>query len=164
MSRLKRVIIIFIVLIMVFSLVSCNDNKDYKRLYNDNKGIAADGDTYSFFNRVGVTEDKTLELKYSKFYGSETIWIIDVEEQGDIKIDFDSSIDNGMFKAVMITPLDEVVNIFEHKKEEKDKQDSSTISGKTGRYRLKIIGDNANGELKMQIVLSDKMKILKSSK
>ena len=164
MRKSKRAVLFITILVLLSSLVGCSVDQNLKSLYNDNKKIAATGDSYSFMNRVGDTKDKTIEVKYSKFYGDETIWIFDVVKQGEIKVDFDSSIDSGKFKVVMITPLDEVVNVFEHQKDEGSQQGRSTISADLGRYRLKIIGDNASGEFKMEVDLSDGITIFNSSK
>ena len=163
-ARISRLLLTsFILLFCINSLTGCTGNNGLRSIYSDNKRLTSQGDSYSFGNRIGDTKAELTELEYSRFFGADTIFFIEVEKSGEIRIDYDSVLSKGKFKAVIISPDDEVLNVFEHEGKGDTQQGTYTLNARPGVYRLKIVGDNATGKLKLQSNLDENMKMLTSA-
>lgn len=155
---MKRRSFLIILFSCLFIFSGCSSvSREQKSMYNDNSLITKEGDTYNFTNRVGEIDDSKIEIKYGKFYGSQTIWIIEVEKQGEIEFDFNSKVNSGKFKGVLISPENEIINIFEN-----DNEGSYKVQVSEGKYRFKIIGNDARGKVEVELELDNDMKILGS--
>lgn len=150
--------VILLLLVAVF-YYSFGLNNEKGRIYNDSTALAQEGDTYSYLNRVGETDKSEINISYSKFSGSDTIWIIQAKKQTEIKFEYSSEVSNGKFKAVMISPDKEVANIFEG-----DEQGGCTFAGSEGKYLFKLAGDNASGEVKIRILENNDISVIVASK
>lgn len=95
-----------------------------------------------------------MEKKYSSFYGSYTIWIIETKEVSSIKIDYYSKLKKGKFKVVLVTPEKDVESIFEQ-----NQYGNTTLPLKKGRNRIKMVGKDAAGSIKMKIILNGTARI-----
>ncbi|SHE80315.1 hypothetical protein SAMN02745195_01155 [Thermoanaerobacter uzonensis DSM 18761] len=141
----------FILLFLVMSIFCrCSNISSYqKEIYNDNAKIINQGDSYTFLNRVGDIKDNNLKIVYSGFYGMETIWEVESEGKGTVTIKFDSKVDKGKFKLVFITPENKVINVFEQ-----SGKGEKTIQTEKGKSRIKIVGNNAKGQIEINIKTS----------
>lgn len=145
-NRLKSFILIFISIIITSSLIGCSADNEKNDIYDDNERIAQAGDSFSFYKRIGETSDKKADLKYSRFSGVQTIWAIETDGNSDINITYDSLVSSGKFKVVLVTPDKEVINIVEQSG--KDTHNYVTIKG---RYSIKFVGLNANGNIQIDL-------------
>ena len=118
-----------------------------KNIYNNNDKIVQDGDSYTNISRTctGNSKDE-IDIKYSGFYGDDTIFILESKEDGEVTFNFDSTVNSGDFKAVLINPKKEIENILEG-----TEQGNKTIKLAKGKYRFKIVGRNAKGEINISI-------------
>lgn len=152
----KYKFILFLLLsVTVLNLTGCKNITDYqKSVYNDNSKIVKEADSYNYLKRVGNAKGNNASITFDRFYGMDTIWTIDADEDGAIKIDYDADIKNGSFKTVIITPNNVVNLIFEN-----SQSGSKEISVKKGKNRIKIIGSDARGEIDFTITLDKQMKL-----
>lgn len=156
-NKNNKTIIIIVTLIMCISLLSgCGINDYQKNLYDNEKDLCKQADSYSYVLRVGNTINNKTSIKYGTFYGMDTIFIIDSKESGKITLNYESKIDSGKFKGVLISQDDKVTTIFEGnaKKEE-------TLEVEKGINRIKIVGNNAKGNFNMEIKVPDTMELKK---
>jgi hypothetical protein len=93
-----------------------------------------------------------MNIEFGNFYGSQTIWTIDAKKEGKIELQYDSNVNSGKFKGVLVKPGGEVINIFEG-----TKKDSTSITVPEGRYRFKIAGNAANGKAAVNLKLDKEM-------
>lgn len=150
--------VILLLLVVVF-YYSFGIKSEKGRIYNDNPALAQDGDTYTYLNRVGETDNGKIDISYSKFSGSDTIWIIQAKKQTEIKFEYTSEVSKGKFKAVLITPSKEVINMFEG-----DGQGGCTFAGPEGKYLFKLAGDNASGKVDINILENNDIRVTVASK
>ncbi len=149
---MKKILFI-IALGVVFIFNGCSSvSNEQKNIYSDNILIQKDGDSFSFFNRTGDQNDSKLDITYSKFYGAETIWKINVEKQGDLKFDINSVVDNGKFKGVLISEEGEITTIFEGEKE-----GVHNVVLSEGKYKFKIVGNDSTGKVRVELKLDKNM-------
>lgn len=147
-------------LILVFLIIlgGCSNISSYqKEIYDDDSKISKQGDSYSFALRSGSTNGNETEIKFITFNGMETLFNIDSKEEGTINLDYNSEINSGLFKLVLINPDDEIINIFEG-----SQNGSTTVNIKNGKSRLKIVGNDAKGEIKLLIKENGNIKIYNS--
>lgn len=147
----------FLVLIsvcMIFLYGCSSASKDQKNMYDDDSLIQRDGDSFNFSKRSGDTNNSKMEVEFAEFYGCETIWNIEVSKQGEIKFDFDSKVNSGEFKGVLISEENEITTIFEG-----IKQGSHMIIVPNGKYRFKIVGNSTSGKVKVDLILENEMKV-----
>ena len=52
-------------------------------------------------------------MKYSGFSGDDTIWILNSHKDGEITFNYDSTVNSGDFKVVLINPQKGIENILE---------------------------------------------------
>ncbi|MEQ8197891.1 MAG: hypothetical protein ABRQ27_07795 [Clostridiaceae bacterium] len=144
-------------LFLVVIINGCEVSQDKRNIYDDNDRIAQQGDSFSYSTRTD-TEDSNdkIDVKYSGFYGTDTIWNFDSKEDGEITIKYDSVVNSGDFKAVLINTKNEVNNILT-----KNQQGEKTIKLSQGKYIFKIVGRNAKGEIKVSINKSQNVEITK---
>lgn len=119
--------------------------KNQKYIYNDDLKIMNQGDSYSFSYKEGICEGNTVDLKF-KFTGSNTLWDIETNNEAVINIDYSANISDGKFKVILITPENEIINVLEQ-----SDSGEKEIELKNGKSRIKIIGLDAEGSLKLNI-------------
>ncbi|HHV63550.1 MAG TPA: hypothetical protein GXX46_00505 [Peptococcaceae bacterium] len=126
-------------------LVGCSIGVGKETIYDDAQRIARDGDSYSFYHRIGEIGRNSLALDYSRFYGVQTIWVWENEEPGEIAVDYDSQVTSGKFKVVLVTPEGRIINIAEQ-----SGKGSFKIAASRGKYSLKIVGYDAKGAIRLE--------------
>ncbi|MHB1150704.1 MAG: hypothetical protein ACYC00_00155 [Eubacteriales bacterium] len=142
--NIKKPALLCIVFIFTSCLLGCGIDADKKDIYDNDIYIAQEGDIFSFYNRVGEEDEKQIDIKYSGFYGAQTIWVIQTEENSEINLSFHSIVKSGKFKIVLITPEQDLISITEQ-----DNNGTFKINVAPGKYKIKIIGKNASGNLQI---------------
>lgn len=146
--NLKNKLLLCVCLLFLVSVTGCGISNNHQNVYNSIEEIAQQGDSYTYGNRLcNEQSNDKLNLKYDGFSGTDTIWILESKEDGEITVDYDSTIDKGDFKVVLAYPdSKEVENIFEG-----TERGNKTIKLKKGESRLKLVGKNAAGDLKISL-------------
>ncbi len=121
-------------------------HSDKGEIYNSDKLISQEGDNFTYFSRNGETDEKSLDIKFDNFSGSDSIWTIDFKEQIQLKFNYSSEVSKGSFKGVLVSPEKKVNIIFENSDE-----GEQTFSGPAGKYIFKLVGDNTNGKVNVEL-------------
>ncbi|MGL4731398.1 MAG: lipoprotein [Clostridium sp.] len=124
-----------------------------KSIYENDSKIIEKSDSYSYFNQVRSNIDGTLKSKF-KFTGMDTIYNLNTKDGGTISINYNANIISGKFKLVLINPDDEVTTIVEG-----TGKGTKKISLGNGESRLKLVGKNAKGDIKLSIDAKDDIEI-----
>lgn len=144
MKRHNKVFFVFLIFIII-TITGCNSVTNYQNsVFDDEDKIVEDKDSYTYKKRIGKTVENEIDLKFSLFTGIETINRIKVNEEKEIIFTFQSTIDDGDFKVVLITPEDEIINILEGTSE-----GTESITLKKGTSKIKLVGKKAKGEVKI---------------
>jgi len=133
-------------MLLLCTFSGCTLNTGKSDIYNNNEKIARDGDSYSYVGRNESGSKNDINVKYGKFSGSETIWNIESEGECEIAIKYDSKVESGDFKGVLINPEKQVEDILLGTEE-----GEKTIKLTEGKYRFKFVGNKAKGEIKISI-------------
>jgi hypothetical protein len=142
-----------------FSNQDVNDNSNKVNMYNDNDKIVQEDNNYTYTNcKINRNNDK-IDIKYGSFSGIDTICFLEAREDTEITFDYDSTVDKGKFKAVLVNPKNEVETIVEG-----TDQSSKTIKLTKGQYRLKNVGANAAGKIKISFSSNSDVKIIEDKK
>ncbi|WP_026887867.1 hypothetical protein [Clostridium beijerinckii] len=136
-----------------------NENIDKVNIYSNNDEIIQEENNYTYRTYGDSIKNNEIEIKYSGFSGLETICFLEVSEDTEITFNYDSTVDNGKFKEVVINPKNEVENIVEG-----TDQSSKTIKLTKGKYSLKNVGANADGKIKINISSNSDVKITRDKK
>jgi len=123
-------------------LSGCVYVADSKKIYDDNEKIVTEGDTYTFIDRIGDVLEDEASLEVKGFYGTETIYTFENIEE--ITITITQDVNKGRFKVVLINPQNEITVL----------NGTSTITMSDGKYRIKIVGENAFATI--DITIEDK--------
>ncbi|MTI71636.1 MAG: hypothetical protein FH751_15420 [Firmicutes bacterium] len=146
----------------VTTLSGCTYYKNYhKQIYNDTSEIIKQDDIYTYKDRVGETTKREANIEYGTFNGMETIWKFKSEGKGSITIDFNSKLNKGKFKCLLINPKNKVKNIFKQSEEGLINKSNLKINLEKGTYRLKVVGKGAGGEVTLKIKDSENVIITK---
>ncbi|WP_346961962.1 hypothetical protein [Clostridium sp.] len=141
-----KVLLVMCLMLLLCTFSGCTLNTGKANIYNNNEKIAQDGDSYSYVGRNESGSKNEITVKYGKFSGSDTIWNIESEGQSEITIKYDSKVESGDFKGVLINPEKQVENILVGTEE-----GEKTIKLTEGKYRFKFVGNKAKGEIKISI-------------
>lgn len=144
-KNIQKFALLFSLVILSFVLGGCGIDEDKETIYDDDQRIAQEGDSFSFYQRTGETDEKHVDIKYNRFYGVQTLWVIKTKDQSEINLNYNSQVNNGKFKVVLITPEREVINIAEQ-----NRKGSFKVAVSKGKYSLKIVGNNANGAIRFE--------------
>lgn len=144
--RAKKKSIFFIcIFLVVFSAIILIFSSCSKDIYNDDKKIAEQGDSYSYGDKIGSQKSNNdLDLKFSGFSGYDTILILKVSEDSTITLNYDLNIKSGNFKLVKVSPDKHIENILEE-----SATGNKNIELKKGEYRFKIVGKSSKGQIKI---------------
>ncbi|EHI99632.1 hypothetical protein CDLVIII_3047 [Clostridium sp. DL-VIII] len=142
-----------------FSNQNENDNSNKVNMYNDNDKIVQENNNYTYINCNFSRNNNVIEIKYGSFSGIDTICFLEAKEDTEITFDYDSTVDNGKFKAVLINPKNEVETIVEG-----TDQSSKTIKLTKGQYSFKNVGANAAGKIKISFSSNSAVKITEDKK
>jgi hypothetical protein len=123
-----------------------NTNNNQANIYNNNDKIAQEESNYTYITFGSDRKNNETEIKYSGFSGIDTICFIETKEDAEITINYDSIVEKGNFKAVLINPKSEIETIVEG-----SGQSSKTIKLAKGKYGFRNVGANADGKIKFSI-------------
>lgn len=145
MKHKKKFIFCICLLFLIGTMCSCEIENDKANIYKDNDKIAQENNDFTFEKRKCSEESNDkLDMEYDLFYGTNTIWVIQSKDKGEITFNYNSIVDKGDFKAVLVYPNKEIETVFEGKTE-----DSKTIKLTQGKYFFRIVGKKAKGKLKI---------------
>ncbi|AGX44467.1 hypothetical protein CLSA_c35060 [Clostridium saccharobutylicum DSM 13864] len=136
-----------------------NENSNKNNMYNNNDKIVQEDNNNTYVNCKSNIKNNEIEMKYSGFSGIDTICFLEVKEDTEITFDYDSTVNNGKFKAVLINPKNEVETILEG-----TEQSSKTIKLIKGEYRFRNVGANADGKIRISGSSNSDVKITKDKK
>ncbi|MDS0525668.1 hypothetical protein NNC19_08260 [Clostridium sp. SHJSY1] len=145
MNLKKKILICICVLFLMITTLGCEKGNDKADIYNDKDKIAQENNNFTFVKRICNEESNDkFDMDYDGFYGTNNIWNIQSKENGEITFDYDSVVNKGNFKAVLVHPNKEIETILEG-----TEKDSKTIKLTEGKYIFKIVGKKAKGKLKI---------------
>ena len=145
--KLKNKILLCICILFVIGIIiNCGVFASKNNIYNNNEKIVKEDYSYNYTNSIGESSNDKMDMKYSGFYGTDTIWILEVKEESEITFNYDSIVDSGNFKAVLINNKEEIENISEG-----TEQGNKTIKLAKGKYKFKLVGRDAEGEINISI-------------
>ncbi len=138
--------IIYILLLIVVIVIICflsikleGPSNFQKRIYNDNKLIAQEGDSY--YSSGLLKRSNKIEVK--DFTGSYTIWQYNSDNNFKLEFSFDNDVKNGKLKAVLIKDNEFYKNL-----------DSNNYDLEPGEYRIKLVGLYSTSIIKYEIKIS----------
>lgn len=133
-------------MLLLCTFSGCTLDTGKADIYDNNEKIAKDGDSYSYVGRNESGSKNEITVKYGKFSGSDTIWNIESEGQSEITIKYDSKVESGDFKGVLISPEKKVEDILVG-----TETGERTIKLTEGKYRFKFVGNKAKGKIEISI-------------
>ena len=158
--KLKNKILLCICILFVIGIIiNCGVFVSKNNIYNNNEKIVKEDYSYNYTNSIGESSNDKMDMKYSGFYGTDTIWIIEAKEESEITFNCDSTVNSGDFKAVLINSKGEIENISEGAD-----HGYKTIKLAKGKYKFKLVGRNAEGQVKISINKNNNIEISKSNK
>lgn len=158
--NIKNKLALAICIVFLFSTISgCrvsnNKKNTYGSTYNDNEKIAqqSESHTHTTYN-ISNNSNNSIEFQYGGFFGVDTIWILKSVDDEEITLDYYSDVNSGDFKAVLVNPKGEIENILEG-----TDKGNKTIKLTKGEYRFKLVGNDANGKVKLSIAQNKNVEI-----
>lgn len=145
MSKSNRFVILFL-FSLIFFIVGCEATNYQKSIYNDNSKIAKEADTYIVRSYVGNSlKNDTQKIRFYGFYGLKTLFTLDSYGENRVKVDFEANFGD-KFKVVLVTPDKKVMDIITQ-----SKKGSVTVKIPSGKSRIKIVGNGAQGKLTLTV-------------
>jgi len=149
MRSFKIIMLVAVLAIAAFFLF--NDQRDNMQqgFYDKDSVINQEGDTHSYRHydqNDKALPDYGLDLKFGSFDGYDTFYRFDVSQAGQVTVKYNTRVDKGRFKIVMAAPGRKLTKLAEG-----SGAGSKTLKLEPGDYRVKIVGDNATGSVKMSV-------------
>jgi len=132
-----------VTILILFVLGGCMTIPNSRFIYDNDEQIAAEGDTYTYEDRLGTVETHKINLEFRGFYGTETVFSYTVPEDIVVNVDINVSktVDKGRFKVVLIDPENNITELDE----------SQNIDMIEGEYRIKLVGEHAFGTVDINV-------------
>lgn len=125
-----------------------------KNMYDNEQRIKEQGDSYSYLLRKLNNNNDEVELKFSEFTGTDTLYTMECDFDTSIKLNYNLELSKGRFKIVVIDPSGDIMNITES-----SGKDTKEIKLKSGVYRIKLVGEKTSGLLKISILYDKNINI-----
>src|SRR5690554_3724397 len=100
-NRLALGILVILAVIMITSCSSVAD--DQNSIFYDDSKIVKQADSYTYLTQTGKRTEKETNTKFTSFSGMDTIYKIKSDGENEIVFAFESVIEDGEFKVVVIT-------------------------------------------------------------
>lgn len=134
-----------ITVVLLFLITGCSDVNSYqKSIFTDEAKISKQGDSYTFISRTGKMDENTLSLTFKGFYGKQTIWEVNADEDSVVDLNITTIVNGGKFKICLINSIKEVFIISEDTQKE-----NVVLNVPKGKYHISIVGSNAKGDVDM---------------
>lgn len=148
LQKKKKIIYVILIILILIIVSGAEFNLRQKNIYYNDKKIAQEDDSYSVENFSGNSEDiEKYKLTYEKLSGDCLMWILNPKEETEITFNYNSNVDKGKFKVVLVdSDKHEIINILEGTEE-----GSRTIKLTTDKYFIKFVGEDAAGELEFSV-------------
>ena len=127
------------VLVVVCLMTGCASNPMVE-IYDNDKKIASDTNTYNLNDVEQTSEDGHFTASVEKMEGMDTIWVFEAEEDTALDITYTLNVSSGKMKLVLINPNGEVLIIAECDSEMLEPV-QSTLNVESGINRIKIVAD-----------------------
>lgn len=134
----KQIIILPVLLTVCFLLSGCLLNSASK-VYDDDKRIAENYNTYNLVKSVQNIDGDTLSGSADRLEGMGTIWRYKAKEDEEVTLNYKIKVDSGKAKLVYIAPDDKITTLIECTSDS-EKQMEITFSVPEGKNRIKLIG------------------------
>jgi len=149
---MKKRKIISAVLITICLLTGCAP--DYTiDVYDSDKKIASDTNTYNLINYEQTVEDAHFTASVEKMEGMYTIWSFNATEDTTIDITYSLKVFSGKMKLVLINPKGEVLVVTECDFEMTEPV-QNMLNIESGNNRIKIVADE-NTKFDIDISVSE---------
>lgn len=151
MNFKKRIILISMVSMIISLFIGCGNNS-MDSIYDDNSKIANESDSFGLDKSNETIETESYK-GYVELSGSGTVWRYKSNEDFDLEITYNLSVNSGKAKIVLISPDGTVVTLVENtEKAIMEGETSITLPIKKGDNRIKIIGyKKADIDIKLHI-------------
>jgi hypothetical protein len=156
MKKAALLVVFSLLVSLVLLLTGCSASEFQKSVYNDDSKLIKQADSYSYKSRVGSTTSEKSEIKFGSFFGMDTLWSIEAKEEAVVTLEYDIKIEKGDFKVVLIGPDNKVITIVD-----KGNSGKQELRLQKGNSRIKIVGKDAKGQVKINISGDRNLKIKK---
>lgn len=146
-----------VILCVAILLIGCTGYNPAD-LYDNNKRIAGQGNTYNKVNYKQSEKDNTYKISCEVFEGMDTVWNYNASEDMEMKMTYNLEVEGGKAKLVLISPDGELQTIAEIVSGEEDYESSEssvtnendegnegetaevTLQLREGNNRIKLVG------------------------
>lgn len=122
-------------------------DKHAKEYYDDAK-LKSEAGSYSYTERLGNIGRNEANLKFD-FSGNDVLWEMEVDRDCIMSGNYDIVISKGNFKIISVSSPAEITKVWEM--EVGDNYGNLSIPLKKGMNRIKIVGKQARGTMKLRL-------------
>ncbi|NCC64972.1 MAG: hypothetical protein EOM15_09990 [Spirochaetia bacterium] len=113
------------------------------------------GDSYFYKNRDVTLSEGCVEYSFTRFCGLETVYRVRCEEPQEISITINTDVNTNRYKVVLVNDtLGQVLTLSQGSAET-----SQTLRLQPGRYRLKVVGYDADGFLHISLTVGQGVEV-----
>lgn len=129
----------FVVLISGILLTACGNVFPFSmNVYNDDKRIAGEGNSYNLENYEQEIEDGKFHATVESMEGMDTLWAIDADTKATAELAYDIKVENGKAKLVFIN-ADNQVTVIAEATEKGECSGTQTLDLEQGKNRVKLV-------------------------
>lgn len=151
--NLKKAAVCGCAALALLALAACAGRNGYQMsIYNDDAKIAKQGDSYTFANCVGDTDNTGASLEFSGFSGKQTLWEIETDSEGALTLDADVALKSGEFKLCLVDP-DGAITVLS----EGEAVGEIPVAVAEGVSHIVMVGSSAKGQLEVTILAHESL-------
>lgn len=147
MKVIKAVALLVALAFIPVSTCGCGISRDRKYIFDDNLELIKEGDSFSYLRRDAKIYSNRAIVSFDDFNGAETVISINTSKGEEIKLKYEAEIKRGEFKIIIVSPLYELASIAEI-----NKSGTYSLMAEKGKYKVKIAGRNAAGEVEIELL------------
>lgn len=153
-SRIRLMVILVLSLTLI--LGGCASTwREKSSIYEDTSKIAEQGDSFSFVGMTSEVKELSINLKFERFAGKQSIYLIDAPEVDTLSLSIEPILEKGQFKLCLRDSDSNVTTLWENGKDE-----TIAFTIPKGENSILMVGDDAKGAFKFSVVDSGQCAIV----
>lgn len=137
-KKVTTAVVVFSILVLMSGCTSRSFDK--KSIYEDTTKIAEQGDSFSFVGATSEVKDLSIDLKFKRFAGKQSIYLIDASETDTVSLSIEPTLEKGKLKICLRDSDSNVTTLWENGMEE-----TIAFTIPKGESTILMVGEDAKG-------------------
>lgn len=155
-DEMKKILCIIVISAFLVTVTGCQSQEEYNDYHDSTRPLNL-MDSYNYENLETEWFTSNKVSASIKFSGIDTLWELDCQKNDTITLNYQSTMDNGDFKVLLITSEEKIEQILENT--EKGVFEYKIPAGKN---YIRIVGSQSEGRFSLDYKVGKQTKIVRN--